>query len=159
MAEKLSTIASVQQLAVVLLWLLRMFEKLICVLNLVVYRLTANICMQNTILAAVPKSVMVDDREIIYLNLRMSEQVKFSYLSDGCVKETEITIVQRPLQSVLLDILSGSTNADLVSAAAEAAADNVATAALLLAIRGQVVELSGEYSEKFGKTLYAISFK
>lgn len=116
-------------------------------------------CMQNTILAAVPKTVMVDDREVVYLNLRLSEQVKFSYLSDGQKKETEIAMVQRPLQSVLLDILSGSTNAGLVSAAAAAAADNKATAELLLAIRGQQVELSGEYSEKFGKTLYAISFK
>lgn len=115
--------------------------------------------MENTIMAAVPKRIMVDENEVIYLNLRLATKVEMQYMVDGELQKTETVILQRPLQSLLLDILASSTDERLVNAAAEAAEQNAANVALLLALRGQKVELVGTYSDKFGKTTFSVTFK
>ena len=110
-------------------------------------------------MAAVPKRIMVDDNEVIYLNIRLQKKVEMQYLIDGELQTTETMMLQRPLQSLLLDILANSSNEQLLNAAAEAAENNAANAALLLALRGQQIELVGTYSDKFQKTTFSVTFK
>lgn len=115
--------------------------------------------MENTILAAVPKRIMIDDNEVVYLNLRLKDKMEMQFSVEGELHTMETIMLQRPLQSLLLDILASSSDERLLNAAAEAAEANSANAALLLALRGQKVELVGTYSDKFGKTTFAVTFK
>lgn len=110
-------------------------------------------------MAAVPKRIMIDDNEVVYLNLRLATKVEMQFSVEGELQSMETTMLQRPLQSVLLDILSSSTDEKLLGIAAEAAENNAASAALLLALRGQKVELVGTFSDKFGKTTFSVTFK
>lgn len=115
--------------------------------------------MENTILAAVPKRLKIEDQEVVYLNLRLANKVEIQYTAEGVLESMETSMLQRPLQSLLLDILSSSSDDTLLGIAAEAAENNAANAALLLALRSQKVELVGTYSDKFGKTTFSVTFK
>lgn len=110
-------------------------------------------------MAAVPKRLKIEDNEVIYLNLRLKEKVEMQFSVEGELQSMETTMLQRPLQSLLLDILSSSSDERLLSIAADAAENNAANAALLLALRGQKVELVGTFSDKFGKTTFSVTFK
>lgn len=115
--------------------------------------------MENMILAGVPKRLKIDDQEVIYLNLRLRDKVEMQYTAEDVLQSMETTMLQRPLQSLLLDILSSSSDEKLLGIAADAAETNAASAALLLALRGQKVELVGTFSDKFGKTTFSVTFK
>lgn len=110
-------------------------------------------------MAAVPKRIMVDDNEVVYLNIRLANKVEIQYMVEDVLQKMETNMLQRPLQSLLLDILASSSNEQLLNAAAEAAESNTANAALLLALRGQQIELVGTYSDKFQKTTFSVTFK
>lgn len=110
-------------------------------------------------MAAVPKRIMVDEQEVVYLNIRLANKVEMQFQSDGELHSMETNMLQRPLQSLLLDILSSSSDEKLLGIAAETAENNAASAALLLALRGQRIELVGTFSDKFGKTTFAVTFK
>lgn len=115
--------------------------------------------MENRIMAAVPKRIKIEDQEVVYLSLRLANKVEMQFSVEGELQSMETTMLQRPLQSVLLDILSSSTDEKLLGIAAEAAENNAASSALLLALRGQKVELVGTFSDKFGKTTFSVTFK
>ena len=159
MAEKLLTVRTIAAVVVLLMLSQQWLSNLITTQNLGDVQVIPLMRMENMILAAVPKRIMVDDQEVVYLNLRLKEKVEMQFQSEGELHSMETNMLQRPLQSLLLDILSSSSDERLLNVAAEAAENNVASASLLLALRGQQVELIGTYSDKFGKTTYSVTFK
>ncbi len=159
LAEKLLTVQTIAAVVVLLMLSQQQLSEMITAQNLGDVQVIPLIRMENTIMAAVPKRIMVDDNEVVYLNLRLATKVEMQFQSDGELHSTETTVLQRPLQSLLLDILASSTDERLLNVAAEAAEANSANAALLLALRGQKVELVGTYSDKFGKTTFSVTFK
>lgn len=159
LAEKLLTVRTIAAVVVLLMLLQQWLFDLITTQNLGDVQVIPLMRMENTIMAAVPKRIMIDDNEVIYLNLRLQKKVEMQYSIDGELQKTETNTLQRPLQSLLLDILASSTEERLLNVAAEAAESNTANAALLLALRGQQIELVGTYSDKFQKTTFSVTFK
>lgn len=159
LAEKLLTVLTITAIVVLLMLSQQWLFDLITTQNLGDVQVIPLIRMENTILAAVPKRLMVDDNEVIYLNLRLATKVEMQFSVEGELQSMETSMLQRPLQSLLLDILASSSDERLLNAAAEAAESNTANAALLLALRSQQVELVGTFSDKFGKTTFTVTFK
>lgn len=159
LAVKLLTVLTIAAVVVLLMLSQQWLSNLITTQNLGDVQVIPLIRMENIVLAAVPKRLKIDDNEVVYLNLRLKEKVEMQYTVEGVLQSMETIMLQRPLQSVLLDILSSSTDEKLLGIAADAAENNAASAELILALRGQKVELVGTFSDKFGKTTFSVTFK
>lgn len=159
LAEKLLTVLTIAAVVVLLMLSQQWLSNLITTQNLGDVQVIPLMRVENAIMAAVPKRIMVDNQEVMYLNIRLQKKVEMQYLIDGELQTTETMMLQRPLQSLLLDILSSSSDERLINTAADAAENNAASANLLLALRGQKIELVGTYSDKFQKTTFSVTFK